>query len=300
MVCRKPYYTANLRSDHSNPQKNSVTHPWTKPILRWAGSKRRLIPTLMAAMPLEFNRYIEPFAGSACLFFATHPTSALLGDVNSSLIECYKILRSHPRKLSRAVRTMKFEKSEYYRIRAIKPSTLNAFERASRFVYLNRLCFNGVYRTNRTGEFNVPFGSHQGEAPSEHDFFRCSYALRSAELFTGDFEDCISNSRKGDFVYLDPPYSSTARPRYGEYGYESFQPLEISRLRTALQLLDDRNVRFLLSYSDTVPHRNAFVDWKTHSLSVRRHVAGFTVHRNIVPELLISNFDWDFDVGAVL
>lgn len=267
-------------------------------IFRWAGSKRRLLPTLMEMIPSDFGRYVEPFAGSACLFFATRPSAALLGDVNADLIESYDILRSHPRKLARSVQRFPTDRREYYRIRALDPSTLTPFERATRFVYLNRLCFNGVYRTNRKGIFNVPYGSHQGAAPSEREFFRCSYALRSADLFTGDFEDCLNDITADDFVYLDPPYSSTSRPRHGEYGYDSFQPLDIKRLKSAMNGIDRAGSRFILSYSDNSAHRKAFSKWDTRVIQVRRHVAGFSKHRNIVTELLVSNFDIETHPGG--
>jgi DNA adenine methylase len=250
-----------------------------------------MLPTLIALAPTDFKRYVEPFAGSACLFFATHPPHALLGDVNSALIETYEILRAHPRKLARAVQKLPNTRDKYYQIRDQNPANMTPLERATRFIYLNRLCFNGVYRTNRKGIFNVPIGSHQGAAPSEKEFFRCSYALRSAELYSGDFAKCLTSLHESDFVYLDPPYSSSSRPRFGEYGYDTFQPIDIHRLQSTLKAIDDVGARFLLSYSDSRPHRKSFSAWNVRSLRVRRHVAGFSKHRNIVSELLVSNYE---------
>ena len=169
---------------------------WERPLLRWAGSKRRLVPTLQSIQPTEWNRYVEPFVGSACLFFALRPSSAILGDRNEHLINAYEILRQHPRLLARQIHALSQSSDEYYRVRAIPFGTLNDFDRAVHFIYLNRLCFNGVYRTNRKGEFNVPVGSNTGGIPSERHFYRCSLALRNAVLNAGDFESTCDLASK--------------------------------------------------------------------------------------------------------
>lgn len=263
--------------------------PWTSPILRWAGSKRKLLSSLIARVPHSFNRYIEPFAGSACLFFALRPDSAILGDINADLMATYGMLCKHPRIVARSVRSLKHTRSEYYRVRATYHKEKDPLQRAIYFIYLNRYSFNGVYRTNRRGEFNVPFGTNTGGIPDSVDFYRCSLALRRASLLTSDFTRTIANAERGDFVYLDPPYSSCNRPRYGEYGYGSFQPLQLAELVSALDALDRRGAKFLVSYASSRAARRAFSRFQVESISVRRHVAGFAKHRHDVRELLVSN-----------
>ena len=180
-------------------------------------------------------------------------------------------------------------KAHYYALRKRLPSDLNDIDRAARFVYLNRNCFNGVYRTNRAGWFNVPRGRKTGELPTALQFVRCSNALRNAELFHCDFESSAMQARKGDFVYLDPPYAKRGARRRGEYGYSSFNTCDLDRLSRCLHDLNGKGVIFLLSYADCRESREIARDWHSRKLFVRRHVAGFRKHRARVREILISN-----------
>lgn len=264
--------------------------PWASPILRLAGSKRKLLPKLMMYVPHQYNRYIEPFAGSACLFFALRPQSAILGDFNEAIIQAYSVLRSHPTLVVRAAHRWKHSKRQYYSLRRVAPETLDEIERTARFIYLNRYCFNGVYRTNRLGQFNVPIGNRTGRLPAESAFYRCSIALRTARLRAVDFEVCLDDVRIRDFIYLDPPYTQSQRPTYGEYGYGTFNEGDIERLVTCLRRIDSIGAVFLLSYSDNSTLRKTLPKhWHCRKVRVRRHVAGFTQHRLRVSEILVSN-----------
>jgi DNA adenine methylase len=186
--------------------KSRVVAGSHKPIFRWAGSKRKLLPTLRQYTP-PFVRYVEPFTGSACLFFDLLPRRALLGDVNRELVETYTAVRSSPLRVGQLVAAMPVSKAFYCELRAKDPDAMSVVERAARFVYLNRFCFNGVYRTNRSGKFNVPRGVRTGSLPTIADFDAWSRILNRATLVRGDFEKCLSKVRSGDFVYLDPPYA---------------------------------------------------------------------------------------------
>lgn len=278
------------KKKESAKNKSDCKVPWTSSILRWAGSKRKLLPILMDNIPFKYNRYIEPFCGSACLFFAIRPNQAILGDINSELIHCYKILRKHPFLLARAASKIPNTAMDYYKIRKKSPSELNPIDRAARFVYLNRFCFNGVYRTNKKGEFNVPRGTRTGGISSEKAFYRCSYALRKSILLPTYFNDCLSQAKQGDFVYLDPPYATSERPAIEEYGLDSFQHHDIEGLIYKLLQIDNIGASFLLSYTNSqdllklVPEH-----WSVQRLRVRRHVAGFLKSREMVEEVLISN-----------
>jgi DNA adenine methylase len=260
-----------------------------RPILRWAGSKRRLIPQLLELAPSNFGRYFEPFAGSACLLFALRPDNSVLGDVNSALIETYEALRKSPNEVYDMASAIPATEQMYYTVRAQDPSTLPPLERAARFFYLNRHCFNGVYRTNQRGNFNVPFGSATGAMPSREEFVNCSRLLSSCELRAGDFESTISDAKEDDFIYLDPPYTTTSRRGYGEYGYSSFSHKDFPRLVECLHELDNKGVKVLLSYSQSALTDPILSLWQCHNLTVRRHIAGFAQHRAVVPEVLISN-----------
>jgi DNA adenine methylase len=264
--------------------------PWVNPIFRWAGSKRKLIPALTRRIPSKFTNYFEPFAGSACLFFAIRPKRAVLGDINEQLITAYQMILAHPRIVARQASDIPPTPESYYQIRSNLPNETASLTRAIYFVFLNRHCFNGVYRTNKKGHFNVPFGRCTGAMPDARHFFRCSLALRSAILLCSDYSETLSKVRKNDFVYLDPPYSSCDRPRYGEYGYDSFQPLDVSNLAKSLKEIHRRGAKFMLSYADSRAARKEFAKFRIEVLEVRRHIAGFARHRNYVKELIVSNY----------
>lgn len=272
--------------NHDDSQK---LDPWGQPLLRWAGSKRRLLPQLMAATPENYGTYIEPFAGSACLFFALKPESAILGDVNSELIHAYSVLAKHPRLVSRQVRGWNSSDTTYYSIRATNPADLDEVQRAARFIYLNRHCFNGVYRINRQGQFNVPKGVRTGSVPSEQQFYRCSVALRNAKLISSDFFTLSSKAKEGDFVYLDPPYASIERPTHGEYSYDSFGRDDLPRLISSLEAIDHVGATFLVSYSYAKSTELTKSGWPYKRIQVQRHVAGFSKHRKRVYEILLTN-----------
>jgi DNA adenine methylase len=174
----------------------------TTPILRWAGSKKKLLPTLVGAVPPRYRRYVEPFVGSAVLYLQLHDTPALLADINPDLIETYDVVRNHPRRVWNRIKAMSVEPSHYYEVRAWDPLTLGRIDRAARFVYLNRFCFNGVYRTNRQGQFNVSRGKGHLFIPEFEVFQSFACKLANASLRCGDFEGVVSETRRGDFLYL--------------------------------------------------------------------------------------------------
>jgi len=256
--------------------------------MRWAGSKRRIVPHLLTCMPKQYVRYIEPFAGSACLFFALRPRVAILADFNDELMRTYRTIACHPRLVARAVASRPVGAAPYYSIRKLDPEQLNDVDRAARFMYLNRYCFNGVYRTNRENRFNVPFGSRPGMPLTEAEYVRCSIALRNSQLLCADFEETISLVQKDDFVYLDPPYLSSDRPSLGEYGYGAFARADLPRLYNALNALDRRGSKVLLSYANDPDLRDALKGWSIVEIEARRQIAGGTQPR-FVTEILASN-----------
>lgn len=262
----------------------------SKPIFRWAGSKRKLLPILIKNIPSTYNRYIEPFCGSACLFFALHPKRAILGDMNSELISTYQTIRQYPSEVAKLASNIPNDKKTYLEIRAQPQDTLDVISRAVRFVYLNSYCFNGVYRTNLRGEFNVPMGSRTGGVPSEIRFLDCAKALNNADLYSGDFETVFSSLKEGDFLYIDPPYSKPGAKHGGEYGPVSFQYSDIERLLSFLSRADQLGVNFLLSYcNDEGLIASLPRNWMFREIKVKRHVSGFSQYRLDVSEILISN-----------
>ncbi len=193
-----------------------------KPFLRWAGSKRKQLSRLATFWSPDHERYVEPFAGSACLFFELEPNAAVLGDSNKELIEVYRVVRDEPERLYRRLCHIRRDLPTYRHWRELNPKSLDRQTRALRFLYLNRNCFNGIYRTNLAGEFNVPMGKRPGGYFSEEDLLHCSKLLQRTGLVAGDFTKTLERVRAGDFVYLDPPYAVTSRRIFREYGKTTF------------------------------------------------------------------------------
>jgi DNA adenine methylase len=164
---------------------------------------------------------------------------------------------------------------------------MDRIERAARFVYLNRHCFNGVYRTNKEGQFNVPLGTKAGIIPDKDHFRQFARALRNVQLLACDFERTVTKASSGDFVYLDPPYSRPNIRYRGEYGYGSFSANDLHRLASAVLAADKRGAAVLLSYNSTIAP--LLPAWYSIHLPVRRSVAGFNHQRALVMEVLISN-----------
>ena len=260
-----------------------------RPFLRWAGSKRKQIGRLKLYWSKKFLRYVEPFAGSACLFFALQPEKALLGDSNEELINVYRQLRKHPREIHHRLVHIPRERKAYLRWRAKDVTKLDAKTRALRFIYLNHNCFNGIYRTNNAGQFNVPFGSKLSRYLSRDEFFECSAALAQAEFSGGDFQKTLARVQFGDFVYLDPPYALKTRRLFCEYGEKPFSVDDIERLSEELERIDNIGATFVVSYADCPQSRELAKRWKSVKFLVRRHIAGFLDNRSSAFEWLITN-----------
>lgn len=260
------------------------------PVFRWAGSKRKLLPLLAGYWRPTFARYVEPFAGSAALFFRLRPNKAVLGDINSELISAYRVLRDEPDAVHAATCELTRSERNYYAIRALDYKSLTAFERAVRFVFLNRHCFNGIYRTNNHGAFNVPYAKKKpGTIPPVEHFRRCASLLQRASLKAGDFGRVLDGVREGDFVYLDPPYAISSRRVFREYDKNGFATTDLKRLGEHLRTIDKMGATFVVTYADSPEARALLRPWGWRRALVRRHIAGFVAARRSAYELVSTN-----------
>lgn len=262
-----------------------------KTFLRWAGSKRKLIPNLSKYWSEEFSRYVEPFAGSACLFFSIGPDKALLADINKGLIDTFIQVRDNVEKVLGEIKVLKKGEKYYYKIRSQDPNLLTPVKQAARFIYLNRYCFNGLYRTNLSGEFNVPYGSDRknGKIPKDEIFYHCSDLLQNAQLIHGDFENTFRHIESGDFIYIDPPYSVRNKRVFTEYGPANFGWNEIIKLREWLEDINSRGITFLVSYAESPEAKILSNGFYQERIQVRRSIAGFSSNRKTVNEIIITN-----------
>jgi DNA adenine methylase len=260
--------------------------------LRWAGSKRKCLPILSASYSASCKSYIEPFAGSAVLFFHLRPATALLADANPHLINALCHIRSDPHEIHSCLSAIPRDKSTYYQVRRrFNESSSPSFSTAVDFIFLNRNCFNGLWRTNQKGHFNVPFGgTEMGAHPPIELLEECSEALKHATLKRQDFRITLMEAQEGDFLFCDPPYFDAAERTFIEYGEKSFGRADLDDLLDGLAEADDRGVRIVLTYAASVtlkvPSR-----WRTSTFNVTRNVGGFAGSRRTKGESLYTNIN---------
>ena len=262
-----------------------------QPIFRWAGSKRYLADTLLPKFPSRFDRYVEPFCGSASLFCLSEPPKALLTDINEDLINAFKQIVLHPKAIAQISSDLPSGEEDYYAIRMLDPNELSPIHRAARFVYLNRLCFNGLYRTNVSGKFNVPYSGYRTPPPrSCAEMVAAARILKRASFSCIDFRACLDEAKRGDFFYLDPPYVSIQKKQFTDYYKNTFNDSDILDLHSALLRMSRRGVKFMLSYSNCEEVAPLKKEWKSEIVYTRRNIAGFAGSRKIAEEILIKNY----------
>jgi DNA adenine methylase len=261
--------------------------------LRWAGSKRSLLPKMRVRLPQTIDHYVEPFVGSGCLYFTTKSSSAALSDFNPELIGFYQALQNNSGELIAAFDNLRDLGEAYYEIRKMDSLALSEVDRAARFLYLNRFAFNGVYRTNRQGEFNVPRGVRTGALPTTSELLALSERLQGVEIFCADYRDALHAVKSSDFVYLDPPYRNVHRKTYGEYGYESFgSDDDVVQLGAELERLTNIGAKVLLSFNDDAELADSLANWTVERIERRRSVAGNAARRtSMAGEILAWNYD---------
>jgi len=229
------------------------------PFLKWAGGKRWLVPLLADILPSRFHRYFEPFLGSGAVFFHLRPDAAVLSDLNAELIHTYRCVRADWMVILSLLEKHQRQHSPsyYYRMRRLMPT--DPFERAARFIYLNRTCWNGLYRVNLRGEFNVPIGTKMSVILPADDFESAAEALRHAKLLDCDFEEIIQLAGKGDFVYVDPPYTVNHKFNgFLKYNENLFQWQDQIRLRDCLLRSKCRGAKILVSNADHASVRRLY------------------------------------------
>lgn len=262
-----------------------------KPFLRWAGSKKKLTNVLSQYWNAEYERYVEPFAGSAALYFALNPKNAFLADINSDLISTYKAIRDECDSVINFLSPLTpVCKDTYLKLRALDTEALSSAQSAARFIYLNRHCFNGLYRTNLNGNFNVPFSaSRTGKIPSNEDLTNCSKNLRKARIENLTFSDTLKQAEPGDFIYLDPPYVDSENRIFNEYDADSFNQSSLQLLRSHLEDLEEKNIAFVLSFTASKEGEFLAKGFTRKPILVDRIIAGKGGHRRAANELIITN-----------
>lgn len=262
-----------------------------RPFLRWAGSKRQLLPRLKPLIEASAGRYIEPFMGSAALFFSLSKSQGVLSDLNDELVDTFLTVRAKPKVVADALAKLTNSESAFYQVRALDPEELSPPARAARFIYLNRFCFNGLYRTNAKGRFNVPYGRPKNDnRPTVEQLTACAHRLGAAKILKGDFEFVLDEEvRRGDIVYLDPPFALENRRVFSEYFKASFKIADLDRLANVLTMINKRGATFVVSYAYCSEAISLFSGWHTRRVHVQRNISGFASDRRKSHELIASN-----------
>jgi DNA adenine methylase len=261
---RSPPGSEHPELEHEGLLSEDTNLRQARPFLKWAGGKGQLITRLLPLVPKGFINYYEPFLGGGALFFALHrhgfKFKASLTDRNTELINCYRIVKNRPEELIEFLDRLKRQhynapdkEEHYYNIRKWKPT--NALESASRFIFLNKTCYNGLYRVNKDNEFNVPFGGYKRPAIFDNrNIMAASSALREtqAELYSEDYSYTLDNCARPDFVYFDPPYFPTSKTAaFTDYTVNGFGEEDQVKLADSFSNLVLRGCSVLLTNSDT-------------------------------------------------
>lgn len=260
--------------------------------MKWAGGKRNLLEKLRPLVPQTYGKYIEPFVGGGALFFALCPAKAVLSDLNSELMDCYKVIRDKPDELIRSLGDMTVDERTFYSIRAKIVSDLGDVERAARLIYLNKTCYNGLYRVNKKGQFNTPFGYYERvQICNKEVIYAASRALQNAEIVQGDFEHIIlAYAEPGDFAYLDPPYPPIGRfSDFKRYTKEFFYEEDQLRLAKVVRRLDRKGCKFILSNSSQPIIQKLYGKFRKIDVEAPRYINCCGDGRGGVSELIITN-----------
>lgn len=273
----------------------------SKPFLKWAGGKRKLLSKIQHYIPKDFSTYYEPFIGGGAVLFYLLPQKAIISDVSEELVNVYRVIKNNVDELIEDLKKHKNEKEYYYKTRALDRekgfANLSNIFKASRIIYLNKTCYNGLFRVNKNGYFNVPFGRYKNpDIVNEENLRSVSQYLNGndIEILNADFEDALKDVKKGDFVYLDPPYHPLSETSsFTSYTNNGFNVNEQKRLKKVCDRLNKIGCKFLLSNSDSNLVMDLYKDYREtiEKVQVPRSINCKASGRGKINEVLIRNYD---------
>jgi DNA adenine methylase len=272
-----------------------------QPFLKWAGGKRQLLPELRKYISQDYGTYFEPFLGAGAVLFDLQPAKALINDANPELINCYNTIKEHPQALLDLTREHQSRNCQeyYYEIRSRDRNSIlesmSNIERAARIIYLNKTCYNGLFRVNRQGQFNVPYGNHKNPTIADDEIiWAISNYLNQAQIIitNNDFADALQTADCGDFIYLDPPYDPVSDTSFTEYGMTGFDREQQCRLKNVCDDLTRRGCQVLISNSATDFINQLYGDQNLYAISevqANRSINSVGSARGKIGEVIISN-----------
>lgn len=271
------------------------------PFLKWAGGKRQLLDTFLDLLPREkINSYCEPFIGGGAMLFHLQPKTAYINDINSELINVYRVIKDSLDDLIQELSRFENKPEIFYEVRSwdrdkFKYSMLSDIQKAARIIFLNKTCYNGLYRVNSSGEFNAPFGYYRNPNIINEPVLRAvSHYLNHAEIYLSavDYSEILVNIKKGVFVYLDPPYDPVSdSSSFTGYSRGGFDRKEQIRLRENCDDLSRRGIKFMLSNSATDFILNQYSEYNITVVRARRAINSAGDKRGEVKEVVIRNYE---------
>lgn len=272
-----------------------------KPFVKWAGGKRQIMKDIKKYIPDNYSTYYEPFVGGGAVFFELAPKKAVLNDYNKELMNVFECIKDEIRfeKMCNELNHHEANHSEeyYYKIRDLdrdkkKFNKLVDYKRAARTIYLNKACFNGLYRVNSKNEFNVPYGKKEKVNTYEGQnlgIVHCILNFNDIELLSTDFEEAVKNAKKGDFIYFDPPYDSDTST-FNSYTEDGFGKEEQVRLFKLFEKLDKKGCYIMLSNHNTKLIRDLYKNYNINVIKAKRNINANGKKRGNVEEVLITNY----------
>ncbi len=275
-----------------------MSHIKATPFIKWAGGKRQLIPYILSKMPKKFNNYFEPFVGGGAIFFELSPKHSIINDINKSLINAYiqirdnhedflKIIHAFDEKIVNGKKEYFYQLRELYNDKIMKQEY--DMELACLFVFLNKHCFNGLYRVNSKGLFNVPYNNSLRNSCEIDNIKAVSISLKNVDIITGDFEKVCNQANKGDFVFIDSPYAPLNDNSFESYTKEGFDKESHERLAKSFKKMSDKGCYCMLTNHDTDFINNLYSDFKKDVINVKRLINS-DANKRFGTEVIITNY----------
>lgn len=279
----------------------NIKNPQVQPLLKWVGGKRQLLPEILPLIPESIGTYVEPFVGGGAVLFEMQPKKATINDMNYELMNVYQVIKSQPEELILELteHSLKNNSEYFYQIRALDReenfSSMDPIKKAARIIYLNKTCFNGLYRVNSSGYFNTPYGKYKNPNIINANTIRAiSYYLNKnkVKLLNTDYKEALKRLRTDSFVYFDPPYvpisTSSSFTSYTEGGFTLDHQKE---LKLECDKLNRRGIKFLLSNSDNEFIRELYKDYTIKTVRAKRAINSNALKRGEINEVLIYNYE---------
>lgn len=264
-----------------------------KPFLKWAGGKTQLLNELHKYVPNNFNKYIEPFIGGGAMFFSLNPHESIIADSNEELVITYRQVKDAVEEIIQHLETFEHNEEFYYNLRGLDPSKLENSYRAARLIYLNKTCFNGLYRVNKKGQFNVPYGKGNGSFLNEEVLRNASEFLADTTIINSDYLDVLNEfATDGDFIFLDPPYYPVGKySDFKRYTKEFFYHEDQVRLKEEFDRLVNIGCKVVLTNSDHEVILDLYSDYQIDIIETRRMISSNSKTRKGKDIIVVGGYD---------